>query len=87
LNSRSEECSHIEEVFLRQKEAWAFIHSIQDPKERLLTELSLGLAFLASDPAYATELSRTPLDALTFARAMHAALRDTQVMGTSCRAW
>jgi hypothetical protein len=77
----------MDEVFLRQSEAWEFVRSIADAKEKLLTEVSLGkaLAFLASDPAYAREFSRTPLDALTFARAMNAALRDTQVIGDILR--
>jgi len=70
-------------VFLRQSAAWEFVRSIADAKEKLLTEVSLGkaLTFLASDPAYAKEFKSTPLDALTFARAINAALRDTKVIG------
>jgi hypothetical protein len=70
------------ELFLRQSEAWDFIRSIQDPTVRLLTEVALGNAFsfLASDPQYRAEFSLAPLDALTYARAISAFVKNKQVL-------
>ena len=62
------------EPFLRQSEAWDFTRAISEPKARLLTELALGkaLVFLAADSQFAGEFQAYPLDALHYARCLHA---------------
>ena len=42
------------DVFLRQNEAWRYVKSIEDAKERLLSEIAVAkaLSFLATDPEY-----------------------------------
>lgn len=64
------------DVFLRQNDAWDYIRSVADPKDQLLLELALGHALhhLCSDPDYQSRFERSPMDLLTYARAMHAFL-------------
>lgn len=70
------------DAFLRQEEAWVFVRSLKDPKERLLVELAVGkaLVFLAGDPDYLETLKRAPLDLLTYATATHAFLRQQELV-------
>ncbi len=70
------------EAFLRQQEAWDFVHSIHDPTERLLVELSLAhaLSFLVSDADYKARFLSSPLDLRTFASAIDAFLRKTDIV-------
>ena len=75
----------MEQVFLRQAEAWEFVRGIDDPVAKLLTELAVAhaLSFLANDADYQARLRDSPLDLLTFARAVHAFFRHTKtVQGT-----
>lgn len=71
-----------DDVFLRQSEAWEFVRAIEDPKQRLLTELALAnaLSFLVADPDYRTRFSFAPLDLLTFARGANAFLQKQDVL-------
>ena len=62
------------EPFLNQTEAWAFVKTIAAPKTKLLTELALAraLSFLVTDPAFASSFARSPFDALLYARCLEA---------------
>jgi hypothetical protein len=70
------------EAFLRQSEAWEFVRSISNAKQRLLTEIAVAraLSFLASDPEYRHTFGQAPLDMLTFARTVHALFQQTDVL-------
>lgn len=70
------------EAFLHQNEAWSFVRSIPEPKERLLTELALAkaLSFLAADSSYRETFSVSPMDLLTLARTLREFFKDTSVI-------
>lgn len=70
------------DAFLRQSEAWNYVNSIQDGKERLLTEIAVAkaLSFLATDPGYRQTFAEAPLDLLVYARTVHAFLRRVDIV-------
>jgi hypothetical protein len=69
------------DAFLRQTEAWAYVKSIQDAKERLLMEIAVAkaLPFLAADSEYST-LRTVPVDLLIYARTVHNFLRPLDTL-------
>lgn len=64
------------DVFSRQSEAWDYVRSVSDQKDKLLLEIALGHALhhLCFDPDYQSMFERSPMDLLAYARAMHAFL-------------
>ncbi|WP_434044606.1 MULTISPECIES: hypothetical protein [Sorangium] len=70
------------DAFLRQPEAWEYIKSIADAKERLLTEIAVAkaLSFLATDSEYRRTFEKAPVDLLLYARTVHALFRHSDVL-------
>jgi hypothetical protein len=70
------------EPFPRQNEAWAYVKSVKEPKERLMLEVAVAraLSFLATDPEYRASFSECPMDLLTYARTVHALLQKDTIL-------
>jgi hypothetical protein len=70
------------DAFLRQNEAWHYVNSIQDGKERLITEIAVAkaLSFLATDPGYRQTVAEAPLDLLVCARTVHELFRRVDIV-------
>ncbi len=70
------------DAFLRQDEAWHYVKTIDDRKERLLTEIALAkaLSFLATDPGYRQTFAATPLDLVVYARTVHDLFRRVDIV-------
>jgi hypothetical protein len=72
--SPTKQTAELEQVFLRQTEASDFAKAINDPTERVLTEVALAraISFLLTDGEYQAKCFSAPFDLLNFARAAHA---------------
>jgi hypothetical protein len=70
------------DAFLRQSEAWQYVKSIQDGKERLLTEIAVAkaLSFLVTDPEYRRIVANAPVDLLLYARTVHELFRRADIV-------
>jgi hypothetical protein len=71
------------DAFLNQTEAWNYVGTIADARERLLTEYALAraLSFLVTDPSYPVAVAEgRAVDLLVFARTVHALFEDTDVI-------
>jgi len=73
----------VNDVFLRQSEAWEFVRALKEPTDRLLVELALAkaLSFLVADSDYRARFKQAPLDLLTYAKAVHSFLSQRDVVG------
>lgn len=71
------------DAFLRQTEAWDYVKSITDTKERLLTEIAVAkaLSYLAADSEYRRTFGKAPVDLLIYARVLHALFQRPDVIG------
>jgi hypothetical protein len=70
------------DAFLRQNEAWQYVKSIRDGKERLLTEIAVAkaLSFLATDTEYRRTFAEAPVDLLVYARTVHELFRRADIV-------
>lgn len=70
------------EPFPRQNEAWAYVKSIEDARQRLLLEVAVAraLSFLVADPEYRANFSERPMDLLTYARTVHAFVQQESIL-------
>lgn len=70
------------EPFPRQNEAWAYVKSIEDARQRLLLEVAVAraLSFLVADPEYRASFSERPMDLLTYARTVHAFVQQESIL-------
>jgi hypothetical protein len=70
------------DAFLRESEAWEFVQSIPDSKQRLLTELAVcrALSFLIGDADYVQNVKKARVDLLIFARTTHAFFSNMSVL-------
>jgi hypothetical protein len=74
------------DYLLNQQEAFHYVDAIDDGAERALVEAALAhaISFLLLDDRYAAEFKATPMNLLTYARAVHAFAKAGAGHGLAC---